>query len=101
MIKGKEIELGGKNYTVPPLNLTMVEHFQDKLIGFTGGMDPESVKLVAEVTHAAIIRNYPDMTLEEIKDVLDLGNMVEVFQAVLQVSGFIARTDQGEAPAPA
>jgi hypothetical protein len=32
---------------------------------------------------------------------LDLGNMVEVFQAVLQVSGFVARTDQGEALAPA
>jgi hypothetical protein len=97
MIKGKEIELGGKMYVVPPLSLSKVEYYQDQLVNFTGGLDPKSVKLVSEVTHAAIARNYPDMTLEEVKDILDLGNMVEVFQAVLQVSGFVMSTDQGEA----
>lgn len=101
MIKGKEIELGGKTYIVPPLNLAMVEHFQDQLINYTGGIDPQSVRLVAEVTHAALKRNYPELTLEEVKDVLDLGNMVEVFSAVLQVAGFVARSDQGEVLAPA
>ncbi|OQW33936.1 MAG: hypothetical protein A4E20_11955 [Nitrospira sp. SG-bin2] len=101
MIKGKEIELGGKIYVVPPLSLGKVEYFQDQLINFTGGIDPQSVKLVAEVTHAALLRNYPDMTLEEVKDVLDLGNMVEVFQAVLQVAGFVpVVTAPGEAQAP-
>lgn len=102
MIKGKEIELGGKTYIVPPLNLAAVEHFQDRLAGFTGGIDATSVLLVAEVTHSALKRNYPEITLEEVKDVLDLGNMVEVFQAVLQVSGFVMRADgQGELIAPA
>lgn len=102
MIKGKEIELGGKTWIVPPLNLNAVEHFQDRLAGFTGGIDPQSVTLVAEVTHSALKRNYPDVTLEEVKDMLDLGNMIEVFQAVLQVAGFVARADgSGEVVAPA
>ena len=102
MIKGKEIELGGTVYVVPPLNLAAVEFFQDRLSNFTGGADLQSVTLVAEVTLSALKRNYPDMTLEKVKELIDLGNMVEVFQAVMQVSGFVMRTDGlGELIAPA
>lgn len=101
-IKGTEIELGGTTYVVPPLNLAQVEYFQERLQGYTGGLDPESIKLAGEVVFAALSRNYPDITIEQVKEVLDLGNMHDVFSAVLNVSGFVAKADAaGEAIAPA
>lgn len=102
MIKGTIVNLGGTDYEVPPLNLAALERFQDKLSRYTGGIDPESVKFVVEVAHAAIKRNYPEMTVDELKELIDLGNIREIFGAVMNISGLVARTDAlGEAAAPA
>lgn len=102
MIKGTEVELGGEVMIVPPLNLSALELFQDRLSSYQGGIDPESVKFVAEVAHAAIRRNYPDVTIEQLKDWIDLGNIGQVFNAVMNVSGLVRQGDgSGEAAAPA
>ncbi len=102
MIKGTEVELGGTVYIVPPLNLAALERFQDRLESYAGGIDRESVKFVVEVAHASIKRNYPDMTVDQLKELIDLGNIQEVFGAVMNVSGLVARSpDKGEALAPA
>lgn len=101
MIKGRVIELGGVDYTIPPLNLAALERFQDRLEQYSGGLDKQSVTFVIEVAHAAIKRNYPEMTVEELKELIDLGNIHTVFGAVMNVSGLVARQDMGEALAPA
>lgn len=101
MIKGTDIELGGTVYTVPPLNLASLERFQDRLATYNGGIDKESVAFVVEVAHAAIKRNYPQMTIDELKENIDLGNIRDIFGAVMNISGLMARGDgSGEATAP-
>lgn len=101
MIKGKTINFAGTDYVMPPLNLASLEHFQDKLANYTGGIDRESVQFVVEVAHAALKRNYPDVTIDQLKDWIDLGNIQEVFSAVMNVSMLVPRDGQGEAEAPA
>lgn len=102
MIKGTEVDLGGTTYIVPPLNLAALERFQDRLENYTGGLDRESVSFVVEVAYAAIKRNYPDMTIDQLKELIDLGNIQQVFEAVMNVSGLVARSaPAGEEVAPA
>ncbi len=39
-----------------------------------------------EVIHSALSRNYPELTIEDVEELVDLGNFSEVFQAVMGVS---------------
>jgi hypothetical protein len=87
-LTGVSIELGGTVYVVPPLSLNSVRLMQDRIAQFKGGTDAESLDLIMDATHAAIARNYPEITKENLGDWIDLGNMEEVFQAVMDVSGF-------------
>ncbi|ENT1749659.1 hypothetical protein CAA71_002200, partial [Neisseria gonorrhoeae] len=43
---------------------------------------------------AALKRNYPDLTREEAADLIDIGNMNEVFAAVMDVSGLKRREQE-------
>lgn len=96
--KGIPVELGGETYIVPPLNLGAVERMQERLQNFSGGIDMESISVVIDATHAALLRNYPEITREEIIDLIDVGNMMEVFQAVMDISGLKRKALEGEAP---
>jgi hypothetical protein len=93
-IKGVEIELNGEKYTCPPLNLNGVEKMQDKLQDFDGLAPFSQLPIVAEVAHLALLRNYPDITLDAVKDGIDLGNMIPIMNAVMGVSGLVK--SQGE-----
>jgi hypothetical protein len=86
-IKGVTIDLSGVEYVVPPLNLASLQNLQDKLSGFTGGADLKSVGIVADCALAALKRNYPEITREELLEVIDLGNMLELMNAIMGVSG--------------
>lgn len=87
MIPGRDITLSGKVYTIPPLSLGALQRFQKQLANYTGGIDPETVQLTIDVATAALKRNYPDITADQVADMIDLGNIQEVFMAVMNVSG--------------
>lgn len=73
---------------VPPLNFRSLQELQGRLQSFKlGGIDPESLDTVVDAAHAALTRNYPDMTRDEVIDLLDVGNMADVMEAIMDVSG--------------
>ena len=86
-IKGIEVEMGGTVRVVPPLNLNSLEQLQDRLAGFSGGMDKESISIIKDAALAALKRNYPDITMEIVAEELDVSNMNEIFLAIMDVSG--------------
>jgi hypothetical protein len=85
--KGITLTLGDRDYVVPPLNFRTLQALQSRLEKFSGGVDAESLDLVVDSLHGAITRNYPTLTRDDCIDMLDLGNMEEVMQAVMDVSG--------------
>lgn len=95
--KGVNVTLGDRVFVVPPLNFRQLQVFQDRLNGFSGGVDPASVALVLEVTHAAIGRNYPDVTTDELAELLDVGNIQDVMEAVMDVSGLKRKAQEASA----
>lgn len=88
MIPGIVLRLGDTDYTVPPLSLGSLESLQDRLATFNAGeVTPASVAVVIDATLMALQRNYPDMTRPQVSELLDLGNMLAIMQAVMDVSG--------------
>lgn len=96
-IKGIEVEMGGATRTIPPLNLGALSTLQDRLAAFKGGLDPESIQLVLDAAFLALKRNYPDITMEQVADEIDVGNMDEIFKAIMDVSGLRRKAAEGAA----
>lgn len=88
---GIEMVLGGQAYIIPSLSLGQVRRFQSKLQDWSGKIEDQSVDLAITVIHAAISRNHPELTLEAVADLVDLGNMAELMQAVMDVSGLLRK----------
>ena len=98
-IKGVTVELNGVDYVIPPIALGALEQLQERIVAFNGDIqDVKQISTVIDCAYAAMRRNYPDMTREEVADLIDIGNMNEVFTAVMDVSG-LKRKEQEAAQA--
>jgi hypothetical protein len=100
MIDGVTIKAGGKDWIVPPLTLKMVKKFAPVMGRIATFTDPvqsvEVMDAMMELIHAAFVRNYPDLTTEAVEDMVDLGNLLTIIQAIMGISGLVA---SGEAQA--
>lgn len=87
-VKGIPKEMGGRILVIPPLSLGAIEQLQERLASFTGDIsDRTQAPIVIDAAHAALKRNYPDITRDEVGDMIGLENMVDVFEAVMDISG--------------
>ena len=96
MIEGVMIKVGGEEKTLPPLNWKAAKRFYKKI---TGGdlNDPEKViDLFPVLLHTALLRNYPELTQEELEEVITPGELLAAIPLLLQVSGF-TQASSGEA----
>lgn len=106
MIDGQKIYMGGREWTVPPLTLGQMKRLAPKLAllaqaGAPSAMTAEEIDAVAEIVAAALSRNYPETTAASALDLLDGGNTVTVYAAVLTGSGLRLGEDRGEGESPA
>lgn len=94
-IPGVEVSLGGEVYVLPPIALGPLRILQSRLKNLTDStdpMDPASLDTIVDATFASMKRNYPEMTVEQVSELVDLGNMGEVLSAVMDVSGMLRRS---------
>lgn len=99
MIDGKTISMGGREWTIPPLNFKALRKFREQL-GSMSAADLSRSDMVSEMILEAMRRNYPDLTLAELEDMLDMGNILPVVEAVLAASGLVQKeAASGEAVA--
>jgi hypothetical protein len=88
-IDGAKIRMGGEDWVVPPLNLRAVRLHEQMIKDIqTVGSQFEGLPKIAAVALAALQRNYPELTLEQVEDLLDMGNALSVFRAIIGQSGF-------------
>ncbi len=99
-IPGTLINLGGVEFVMPPLNLDQIREFENiipelgKKDGFTANADE-----ALPVIYAALSRNYPDLKLEELRALLDAGNLKAASLAVIMSSGYTPGKPGEPAPA--
>lgn len=91
-VAGVQVVIGAHEYTVPPISLYHVRMYADQLKSLDASkqMDVGSIDLIAQVALAALKRNYPELTLDELAQEIDFGNIMSVYQAVMGVSGFVS-----------
>ena len=89
MIPGTTIALGGQDWLVPPLSLAQLQRFLPRVqelsaAGQVGAaMGPEQLAVLLDIVTAALQRNYPEITSEQVANMLDLGNASTVLAATL------------------
>ena len=86
MLEGIKINLGGREFTAPPLPLKVFRLHPDWfeiLNDLTGLPTPETVEIMTQIILAALQRNYPDLTAETLEDLLDVSNMPIAMRAVM------------------
>ena len=91
MIDGKKVKLGSTEYIIAPLNFKSLKRLRPELdsVASVGGVVNDSIiEAALKIIHAAISRNHPDMSIEQLEEVIDMGNFNEVLDAVLGQSGF-------------
>ena len=102
---GVWVRMGEKSYKVAPLNFKTLRELGPmvaELKGATGGGMPTAAQTDAlcSIAHAALKRNYPEITIDQVAEDLDFGNFTSVLNAVMGASG-LANRDGGAAPGEA
>ena len=87
-IKGIKFDFGSEELVIPPLSLGALEQLKADIEAFTGdARDNKQLATVIDAAYAALRRNYPDMTREQVAELIDLANFIDVFDCVMDVGG--------------
>jgi len=68
MIPGIDIVIGGKSYVLPPLGLDGLEKTAQIWSDYDSMTSKEQLSGLIEMVHAALVRNYPELTLDEVRE---------------------------------
>lgn len=98
---GHPMRIGDKVMVVPALSVRQVKlHRADlSVMSAIAGREPtdEEVDKLMKVALAALNRNYPDLTLDQLEDAVDLNSLPDVIAAVTGQTGLQAKATSGEA----
>jgi hypothetical protein len=104
MVPGVTVAMGGQDWIVPPLTLGQLRRLMPKVRQLTeigASMGEPQISVLVDIVTAALQRNYPEITPDQVENFLDLGNASAVLNAVLTGSGLKpSGAAVGEAPAP-
>lgn len=94
MIDGITIKAGDREFIVPPLNFRRIRKLSKEIASLAdmkvgAAMNDEQLDTFMAIIHSALTRNYPDLTMDALEDLIDLRNMQEIMKAVMGVSGFV------------
>ncbi len=90
MFDGTTVKLGEQNYVLPPLSLKQVKSLKGDIEGLSteNNLDEHSLDTVVKIVHAALSRNYPSLSVGQLEEWIDLGNVQTLVQIILGQSGF-------------
>lgn len=101
LIDGVKIKMGGREWEVPALSFKQVRRLAPQIDALsslsTSTISEEQMAGICTIVHAALSRNYPEVTLDQVEDFMDLRNAGPTILAVMGQSGFEAKS--GEATA--
>lgn len=100
LFRGPEIQLGGTAYVLPPLSFGALEDCQARLQLISTGSAGDPMELQAafvDIIHAALLRNYPELPRETVRNHVDWDSAPELFRLVMERS--LPRAAPGETPA--
>jgi hypothetical protein len=96
-VAGVPFNFNGRILVIPPLTLGAYEQLQKRLSELPSDVrDQASIETTIDSVHAALRRNYPDMTREEVGELVDFSNMQEVMACTMDVAGLKRKALESE-----
>ena len=83
---GVKLTLGGREFVALPLNLKALRELAPRFPVLTGMGDVPTgpqIDVVSDIVYSALLRNHPDLTRDELEELLDLENLARALQAVM------------------
>lgn len=91
LFEGVTLRIGRGDYVVPALTVRQLKQFRPVLAGMARFQvaDPsdEDLDQVLKMVHAAMSRNYPDLTFEQLQDMVDLRSLPGIVKAIAGQTG--------------
>jgi hypothetical protein len=99
-IPGTAINMGGHEFIVAPLNLDLYVQYEEqiKAIGATP-TTREGLEKVLPLFLVCIQRNYSDMTLEVLRQLVDFGNVMALSTAIIETNALKLKAPGESVPA--
>jgi hypothetical protein len=89
---GERVRLGEQEYVIPSLSVKQAKELWPDILQINQGLTvetlPQKYELIIKVLHAAFTRNYPNITVDQLNDLVDLGNIKKLQLIVMGQSGF-------------
>jgi hypothetical protein len=90
--EGVRITLGSDQYVVPPLTLKQLRELGSEItsiseLAASTSLTQERMQPVMRVCLAALNRNYPELTMEALEELVDMRTVTKLVRSVLGVSG--------------
>lgn len=101
-IAGIPTPLEGKLYVLPPCSLATLRRHMPAIqklgkLQANSELSMESLDTVISLAHEALKRNYPELTNDQVAEMIGLENLWEVFNGVMDVSGMLRKAKLEEA----
>ncbi len=92
MIDGITVDIGGTDYIIPPLNFKALINIDGDIKSLAqpdkGFLSVEKINSMINIIYFALLRNYPDITKDDIQTMVDIKNSHQVIHTILQASGY-------------
>ncbi len=97
--EGVSIRIGDQDYIMPSLSVGQAEKYWPELLNLDRtGVSAEEVKellpkkfdSMVTVIHAALSRNYAELTIDQLKDMVSIGQLRQLMLVVMGQSGIDA-----------
>jgi hypothetical protein len=100
MFKGEAIDLGGAEYIIPPLSLEKLEELEPQFhaLAMPSASFRGRVDALMPILLASFQRNYPEITDQQLRQLLDLPSLNRLVEIIMRGNGF--RTVKPGEPAP-
>ena len=92
LIDGVTVNLRGTEFVVPPLTFGQLKRLAPQIEALSVGGQAATTASIAgaiAIVQSALSSNYPDITVEQVEDLLDTKNMATVIQAIMGNSGLV------------
>lgn len=91
---GARIALGDKFFIVPPLSIGQLETYKELIERARKAADHDSMSMCMPLLLSAFNRNYPELTLGQLKEYVDCASYNVICLALFNISG-IEDDDEG------
>lgn len=100
---GEAMKIGDRTFVVPSLSVKQARTLWPEILELNKDISienfPDKLDKALPIIHAALSRNYPDLTVEELGDLVDIRNFRPLMRAIAGQSGVLEQRKGGEQPA--